>query len=446
MSLSSYREIVVPPQLPERYEAQIRLGRDEDIEEWLAVDVVLDRPVLVRILGPEASPERRGRFLGSARAAAGASHIHLARVFAVGSTDSGAFAVLEWNGGVSVADRLLARETIPVEDFLPNAAGLAGGLAALHESGATHGAIDTGAIQFSAAHPAKLAAFGREPRTSSRQEDTAALARSLRVAITGSEDGGVRPSQVAEGLPRIVDEALDQAEKAGLDAESLGSALRAAPFDPPRPSQPGWSWRWLLPASLLLLAAILIAAAGLSLETDPDSPFLFPATPPPPPAQPALTETTVVRPPPPPPTPSTDGALNAQVAVYDPLGDNKERDADLAALLDGNPSTSWRTERYFAPLSQVKDGVGLTFRVAGAPGQLVMAASQGTRYRIGWADPVPDSVDSWEFTGSGTVPGGSALIQLPTREEGIWLVWFTELPEQPDGEYYTVLTEVRFLP
>ena len=43
------------PKLPDRYQTQVRLGRDGDIEEWLATDTALDRPVLIRALDPTAT-------------------------------------------------------------------------------------------------------------------------------------------------------------------------------------------------------------------------------------------------------------------------------------------------------------------------------------------------------------------------------------------------------
>jgi hypothetical protein len=62
-----------------------------------------------------------------------------------------------------------------------------------------------------------------------------------------------------------------------------------------------------------------------------------------------------------------------------------------------------------------------------------------------WAAEVPQRFDSWEGVASGTVLGGSARIQLPPREDGAWLLWLTDLPDQENGEYfYGYLYEVRF--
>ena len=48
----------------------VRLGADGDIEEWLATDEQLERPVLIRFPGPDADPERIDQFLAPIRAAA----------------------------------------------------------------------------------------------------------------------------------------------------------------------------------------------------------------------------------------------------------------------------------------------------------------------------------------------------------------------------------------
>ena len=74
----------VSANLPARYQLEIRLGRDGDVEEWLANDLTLDRPVLVRMLGPEVGPERRRHFLDEVRALASVSHSHLLEVYAAG--------------------------------------------------------------------------------------------------------------------------------------------------------------------------------------------------------------------------------------------------------------------------------------------------------------------------------------------------------------------------
>lgn len=437
----------MPPSISDRYEFHVRLGRDEDVEEWLATDTTLDRPVVIRFLPPDAVAARHAEFMASVQAAAQVNHTHVSRVFAAGRVASGSYAVIEWTGGASIGDRLGAAEPFPVDEFLPNAAGLASGLATLHDMGAVHGSIDAEAIKFSAAHPAKLGCIGRKSRGPRRQErDVADLARTLRLSVTGSE-AGPAPSQVAGGLGPEVDAALDDAEAGLIDAAELAAALRGAPTPTHREERPAWSWRWLIAAGGLLVAALLIAGAGLAIEFDPDSPLLFPATPVQP--APSTTSTTPIDLAPPPtdiPSSSTETALGYSVQVYDPFGEGTERDRELPNLSDGDPATSWRTERYFDPLSRIKPGVGLVFGVAEDPERVIALLSLGTEYVIAWSPTVAGDLSGWDQVTSGTVLGDQINSDLPERDGGFWLLWLTELPSQEGGEFfYSFINEVRFL-
>ncbi len=403
--------------------------------------------MLIRALDPAAHPGRQAEYVAGVRAAAAVTHIHLAKVYEV-DQDGTTYAVLEWNGGVSVADRLRAGDTLPVNEFLPNAAGLADGLAALHAAGVVHGAIDAGAILFSAAHPAKLGAYGRPHQPATPQWDTQALAVTLRQALTGSDEADLRPSQVVEGIPRSVDDALAAAEAGTMSATELAAALRSAPFTPETSGDGGWSWRWVTPAAILLAAALLVAAAGLSIDVDPDSPFLFPATPQPlPTAAPGDESPPAGGTVPPPPAPGGDETVPAEATSFDPFGDNQaEREADIPLLHDGDPATAWRTERYFSPLASVKPGVGVVFTPQAPVRVMDIRGSTGTAYQVAWAAVPPDDIAGWETVSSGTLVSGSASLQLPARDGGAWLLWLTSLPEQANGEFYAEISEVAFRP
>jgi len=434
----------VPPPLPDRFSLEVRLGRDHDVEEWLATDTALDRPVLIRVLGPETSTDRRQAFVEDTRSGAATTHVHLVSVFAAGLLDEGAYSVTEWAGGVSMSDRLAAGETIPVEEFLPNAAGLAEGLAAFHRTGGIHGAIDARAIYFSGSHPAKLGSFGRPHAGASVAEDTRALAETLETCITGRPAGTASPSQVVDGIPSAVDKALQAARRGDLDAAGLAQALHATTQTPTTtPTEPGWSWRWLAPAALLSILAVGIVAIGLVLPPGAGSPILFPAAPDASTTTltPATTSTVVA--------PPIEGEPTDIVRAfsYDPEGDGSEHDASVPNVIDGDPATSWRTERYFDPLAQIKRGVGIAFELSGRPAQFVATGlSNGAAYTLMWAAGLPaEGIDGWERLASGSVSGEQVTTQIPEREDGFWLLWFTDLPAQDDG-FYASLAEVRFLP
>lgn len=430
----------MPPSLPDRYRLNVRLGRDGDIEEWLATDDQLDRPVLVRYLVPEASPERREAFLGAVRAAAAANHPHLQRVYAAGSS-GGAYSVSEWDGAVSVADRLRSSETVPVDEFLPNAGGLAEGLAVFHALGGVHGSIDESTIHYSAAHPAKLGGWGRIPHRSSQSEDTIDLANALRTAITGSASPSIKPSHVADGLPAEVDLALDAASAGSLTATQLADALRAAPYRRPRQETgtASFRWRWSLAFAGIVASILVVAAIGLAVDVDPDSPFLFPGVAPDRPS-PSTTAPPVVDDAP------DDSRLSAGAQVFDPLGDGVENDDQLPNLSDGDVTTAWTTEPYSQPLPQIKAGVGITFSVLGNPSGVVVSGTAGARFRWGWSPTPSEALGDFEDVASGTLLGAPTRIQLPDRNGGVWLFWLTDLPEAADGSFQVAIDEVRFLP
>ena len=428
----------MPPRLPERYRLTVRLGADGDVEEWLATDEHLERPVLIRFPGPAGSTKRMEQFLASVRAAAATSHPHVQTVFAAGELHGSAFAVSEWDGAVTVADRLRAGETIPITEYLPNAAGLADGLAAFHSKGGVHGAIDTSAIHFSAAHPARLAGFGRVPTTTTQEDDTVALANVLRTAITGSDNPWVQPSQVAEGLPRSVDEALSEGASGSLAAAELADALRTIPFSPPRDVKRSWSPRGLVIFGVIVIAILALATLGFAIDIDPDSPFLYPAAPAERPAAAPATIIPVVEEP-------ADVSIAANAAAYDPLGDGSENNDAAAAAVDGDRSTSWQTERYTDPLASTKAGVGLVLTANGPISALEITGSPNTRYSIGWApEPVPTPAD-WEPVSTGTLLTGTTRHQVPVNG-GVWLLWLTELPVQPDGSFSARISDVSMIP
>ncbi len=434
----------MPPPLPDRFSLEVRLGRDHDVEEWLATDTALDRPVLIRVLGPETTVERRRGFVEDTRSAASATHVHLVSVYAAGLLEEGAYSVTEWAGGVSIADRLAAGETMPVDEFLPNAAGLADGLAALHRAGGIHGAIDAGAVYFSGSHPAKLGSFGRPHTGASVAEDTRTLAEVLEASITGRPAGTSSPSQVVDGIPSVVDQALQAARRGDLDAAGLAQELHATTRSPAgAPAEPSWSWRWLAPAALLLILAVGIVAIGLVLPSAPESPILFPASP----ALSTTTQTSAVTTTGPTTTIEGETTVIVRAFSYDPEGDGSEHDNSIPKLIDGDLETSWRTERYFDPLPQLKRGVGVVIEVGGRPDQFAATGmSNGTAYTLMWAESLPaGGVDGWERLASGTVSGGRVVTQIPDRSNGFWLLWLTDLPAQDDG-FYASLAEVRFLP
>ena len=76
---------------------------------------------------------------------------------------------------------------------------------------------------------------------------------------------------------------------------------------------------------------------------------------------------------------SPEPVLIAAASTYDPYGEGGENDGSVGLVIDGDPSTTWRTERYRDPIELLKPGVGLTVAVAGTAGRDRVARHQHRR-------------------------------------------------------------------
>ena len=72
------------PLLAGRFRLQKTLSSTRMAEVWIAVDIELDRQVVVKLLAPEADRER---FEREARAVAGLSHPNIVQLFDFGEED-----------------------------------------------------------------------------------------------------------------------------------------------------------------------------------------------------------------------------------------------------------------------------------------------------------------------------------------------------------------------
>jgi hypothetical protein len=430
----------MPPPLPDRYRLEIRLGRNGDLEEWLATDSNLDRPVLIRILGPDATPERKAQFLASVSGASAVTHPHLEQVFAADEVPNGAFAVGEWAGGLTLGGRVNAGITMDPTEFISNAAGLAAALAALHESGVIHGAIDLDSISYTVSHPAKLGGFGRPPRSSTSIDDVIALAGVLEHSLTGSPGKGPPPSQVIDGISTEIDRVLRWGGSGAASAKQLAEAFGSAPTPAPalRQAEPGPVRGLGLAAALVGLAAGLVIL-GRVLAT-PGAPAVFPLIPSNTATTPAAVTTSSV-----PPTTSPIGAVTILgAATFDPFGEGGENDGRVGLIVDGDSATQWRTERYLDPLPLLKAGVGVTVEVAGSPRTIeLVGLTPGTAFQLLWSSDRPADPATWERIVDGRSAEGIVDLRIPARPGGFWLIWLIDLPPTTDG-YLAFLAEVRF--
>jgi len=132
-------------------------------EVWRAVDVVLERPVAVKLLHAEYArdAETVARFRAEARHAANLTHPSIAQVYDFGEAMAGrpAFLVMELVAGPPLT-QILARAPLPAARVLDLVAQVAGGLAAAHAAGVVHRDIKPGNLLVDRSGMVKITDFG----------------------------------------------------------------------------------------------------------------------------------------------------------------------------------------------------------------------------------------------------------------------------------------------
>jgi len=146
-----------------RYQLRDRIAVGGAGEVWRAVDVMLDRPVAVKLLRSEFAqhPDTLARFRSEARHAASVTHPGIAQVFDYhdDGPDHPAFLVMELVDGPSLAD-VLTRGPLNPADAMDVIAQAAAGLDAAHRSGLVHRDIKPANLLLTPDGQVKITDFG----------------------------------------------------------------------------------------------------------------------------------------------------------------------------------------------------------------------------------------------------------------------------------------------
>jgi eukaryotic-like serine/threonine-protein kinase len=147
----------------DRYRLDERIAAGGVGQVWRATDLLLERPVAVKVLRPEYSdhPETLERFRKEAKNAGALSNSHIAQVYDYGPSgpDGSPYLVMEFVDGPSLAD-LLVVDPIEPAMALNVIAQAAAGLSAAHRAGVVHRDIKPGNILISREGQVKVTDFG----------------------------------------------------------------------------------------------------------------------------------------------------------------------------------------------------------------------------------------------------------------------------------------------
>jgi tRNA A-37 threonylcarbamoyl transferase component Bud32 len=175
--------------------------------------------------------------------------------------------------------------------------------------------------------------------------------------------------------------------------------------------------RWLVPTLLVVLVAVSLGVAGLLIKGSGDSLFGGSGD------DDTQTGPTVQQ-------PETAGVPIANVVDFDPTGGDGEHSGDTGNAIDGDPETTWTTERYNSPdWGGLKQGVGLILELE-QPADLTAleldTPSSGWQAQVYVADRVADSLDEWgpPVASFDDTESGTARTELEAEGSAV-LVWFT---------------------
>jgi hypothetical protein len=160
------------------------------------------------------------------------------------------------------------------------------------------------------------------------------------------------------------------------------------------------------------------------------------AAPPPSSSSPALTGTT---------PPSAGTAEITGIQAIDPQGDGNENGSAATRAIDGDPGSTWRSDRYeTADFGGLKKGLGLYLTISGGPVRSVTVAMPGTGGTVELRTATGPGLDSSNTVVTAEVSAGQAVLtpQQPIPADTALLLWFTSLPRQPTGEFRLVVGEI----
>ena len=142
-----------------RYELGVRLGSGGMGDVWRARDVLLDRPVAVKVPVSTVTPSSAERFRREARAAARLNHPNVVGVYDWGGGNQ-PYIVMEFVDGESLRGVLHARHRVPEPEVAAVGAQIADALEHAHQHGVVHRDVKPGNVLLTSDGRVKVTDFG----------------------------------------------------------------------------------------------------------------------------------------------------------------------------------------------------------------------------------------------------------------------------------------------
>lgn len=429
-----------------RYRVQRRAWDSAAGEAWLALDTVLERPVLIQTFPTSA----RDAVSHAVAEAARVAHPGLSQVYDLSADPPGI--VFEHAPGGRLADR--KEGALPVPTAAAVVCQLAGALSALHDQGVAHGAVGPETVMFDEEGRAKLtgtavaaalgdgATEGYRPtgETTPEESDRYALAAIAYRLFTGREPAPDAPP--ARAARKTIPPEVDSLLARGLARDrtvrpALAEFQRVlAPLSSPEPIERGPGFmrqeaRWLVPAVFLIGLGIAAVIVGVQLDVisigggggEP-------------------TETT---------PPTTAAITVASVEDFDPEGDGEEHAKQAPFAIDGTDKF-WSTVGYdSARLDGSKKGVGLLFDLGQARRVTqIDVDSPFPGWEAEWRVADEPGTQAADFRTVAEFRASGDPVTIDGQVSGrYWLLWITSVVETGavDGHpYQAQVQEVKFFP
>jgi len=151
-----------PPVYNGRYELSRQIARGGTAQVYLAHDLLLDRPVALKMLFPELSSDHSfvERFRREAQAAANLSHPNIVPVFDWGEADRTYYIVMEYVDGEPLSSVIRTQAPLSPTRAAAIAADIAKALSYAHRHGVVHRDVKPGNVLITSDGQVKVADFG----------------------------------------------------------------------------------------------------------------------------------------------------------------------------------------------------------------------------------------------------------------------------------------------